>query len=199
MVQYLTLDNLFRNPGEDETDAVRVDAAARPNPHVTGYGSRIPTPYWVRAIVGGTFTSGQRRPRWYRVYAMQYSNSASLYIHRRNPRNGQDVDYFLDSVVESVIERARDAAALEGRREQARVATAFETPYVLEVWREGLWRAYCGVFSVADDSDAVERGRERLRQVTAAGVEADGDAWRIVRRVEDSEAVVLWNDIERDA
>jgi hypothetical protein len=179
---YLTLSHLFYDTADsDATDAVRVDAAARPNPYVTGYGARIPTPYWVRAIVGGTFASGQRRARWYRVYAMCYGNSASLYIHRRNPRNGQDVDYFLDSLVEHTIERARDAAALEAARAHRRVETAFETPYVLEVYRRGEWRAWCGLFSVADDSEALAAGKRRWDELTSSE-RYPSDVWRVVRR-----------------
>lgn len=55
----------------------KADATAAPNPYATGYGSKIPTRYWVR------LTTDSPASGWRRVYAMQYGNAASLYILSR--------------------------------------------------------------------------------------------------------------------
>lgn len=51
------------------------DTALPTNPYATGYGNRIPTSRMIK--VAG---------RWHRVYAIMYSNAASLYIRQGNRR-----------------------------------------------------------------------------------------------------------------
>ncbi len=55
----------------------KADATAPPNPYAYGYGSKIPTRYWVR------LTTDPATGPWRRVYAMCYGNAASLYILSR--------------------------------------------------------------------------------------------------------------------
>jgi len=90
----------YTNP--DRIDAVDI----RPLPHhlaglqwtASGYGSKIPTRYRVRHLS----MSGARR--WRRVYAMCYSNVATLYILIGRRR------LVLDLSTEHALERAREAA-----------------------------------------------------------------------------------------
>ena len=56
----------------------------------SGYGGKIPTQYLIK--VGHM---------WYRVYCMQYSNTGSLYIKRRN-------ETVFCSRIEGMLEDARD-------------------------------------------------------------------------------------------
>jgi hypothetical protein len=72
----------------------RADATARPNPYAYGYGSMIPTRYWVRLTDDRPGVSR-------RVYAMCYGNAASLYVIR------QGVEVFLsDTDLATALERA---------------------------------------------------------------------------------------------
>ena len=59
-IKYATIDTLY------------ADRRARPNPYADGYGSKIPTRYWVSVAEGAS----RRR----RVWAMSYGNAASLYV-----------------------------------------------------------------------------------------------------------------------
>lgn len=59
------------NVARSEIVAASADYRTPPNPYASGYGSRIPTRYWVMLPT---------ESRWRKVYAMCYGNSASLYV-----------------------------------------------------------------------------------------------------------------------
>lgn len=52
-----------------DVQELRRDTRSRPNPYVYGYGSKVPTEYWVKTF-----------GRWRRVYVMIYGNSGSAYV-----------------------------------------------------------------------------------------------------------------------
>jgi len=70
---------LRTNP--DLVKGVRSDSQTPPNPYASGYGSKIPTRYWL-----------YYQNRWRRVYVMQYANSGTAYILVKGEQLVLDID-----------------------------------------------------------------------------------------------------------
>jgi len=76
---------------EESVTAIKITDTPK-NYSVSGYGNRLPTRYMIS--IG---------KKWYRVYAICYSNVSSFYIRMRKQRMFVD-DYILDKLLLTIEE-----------------------------------------------------------------------------------------------
>lgn len=211
----LTLENLERATAMCDPVAAVVTTDTPRNRYVTGYGRRIPTAFMVNACLD---ERNPYRARWYRVYVMNYGNAGSTYVSRRDPATGDELVYFLDSDVDAVLMRASEisheretAHGDHGVRARYDVETPEQvverhspdsataarlaldsksTPFILQVFRRGSWRPFCGLWNVATPAEAVGSAETRRREALGPNGLRSYEPTRVVQVVEGATRVI---------